>query len=472
MSSQRHTHGPRGYPYGAHHPFPSGFDTVAGSGRDNVPYHYGYYPMNTVVQPQYSNTYYANMATHSYPSQMGPQCGPSYGNLAAAQDSSVVCYSCGPHPGNGVQPVAYYPTSYMGVPEYYMYPASNFPTHNFHPQAPPPPPIAAIPPPLDHRRNSCSSAESIATPQTPPLSCTYVESIHSIAADSSHGMPLSPSSDRGIATGFPAIAKDQKFSSQSRLHKNANELPPPPTSAAGRNSLYNPSKTTNVYIRGLAPDTDDDKLLRLIQQYGHVVSHKSIIDKTTGFCKGYGFALYEKMDDAKACVLGVARVNLDAGFARESFNSRLKSLGDPNSTNLYVSNLSPSVDEAKLAEIFKDYQTMSVRILRDAQGISRGVGFVRFANHEICDQVIAQFNDKVAIEGHAEIQVRYADTYAQKTLKEATTRIREYYCNEQKKVIEMGLAAAPPASTAVPKVPTGPRFAANRKWNSVRTGIS
>ncbi|KAF8463506.1 hypothetical protein BDZ91DRAFT_661186 [Kalaharituber pfeilii] len=174
------------------------------------------------------------------------------------------------------------------------------------------------------------------------------------------------------------------------------------------------------------------------------------MDKTTGFCKGYGFALFENLEDAKACILGMAKVNLDAGFARESFNSRLKSLGDPNSTNLYVSNLPKTVDEAQMAEIFRDYQTMSVRILRDDQGVSRGVGFVRFATHEICDQVIAEFNDKAVIEGHAEIQVRYADTYAQKTLKEATTRIRNFYVNEQKRAL---------ATNGLPeKVPTGPKL--------------
>lgn len=342
----------------------------------------------------------------------------------------------------------------MGVPEYYgMYSASGIasPVQHFHSQASPH--VTAVPPPLDHRRNSYSSAESNTAPQTPALSSTYVESTPSIAGDSSQGMPLSPASDRCLAS------KQRKFTIQPQF--SATEMPP---SGAARNSLYNPSKTTNVYIRGLAPDTDDDKLFKLVDQYGHVVSHKAIMDKTTGFCKGYGFALFENMEDAKSCILGVAGVNLDAGFARESFNSRLKALGDPSSTNLYVSNLPTSVDETKMSEIFKDYQTMSVRILRDNQGVSRGVGFVRFANHEICDDVIEKFNDAVVIEGHPEIQVRYADTYAQKTLKEATTRIREFYCNEQKRVMEL--------SSQGVKIPTGPRFGGPRKWNGLRVSTN
>ncbi|KAF8421230.1 hypothetical protein EV426DRAFT_706858 [Tirmania nivea] len=448
MSPPRQVQGPRyypfeGQPYQSHH---HGFGTVAGPGSDNTLYQYGYLPMNAMLQPHYPNQYYQNMSTLAYPLQMPPHCAPSYGNLAASQDPSVVCYSCASHPPNGA-PMMYYPPHFMGVPDYYaMYTASGIPSpvQHFSPQAPPP--ATTIPPPLEYRRGSCSTAESNTAPQTPALSSTYVESTPSIAGESSQGMPQSPASDR-------CAASRAKFTIQPRFR--ASEMPP---SGVARNSLYNPSKTTNVYIRGLAPDTDDEKLLRLVEKYGHVESHKAIIDKV-GFCKGYGFALFKNMEDAKACILGVANANLDAGFARESFNSRLKALGDPTSTNLYVSNLPTSVDETKMSEIFKDYQTMSVRILRDAQGISRGVGFVRFANHEICDEVIERFNDKVVIEGCAEIQVRYADTYAQKTLKEATTRIREFYCNEQKRTMGVGDQGV--------NIPTGPRFGwGGRKWNS------
>ena len=412
-------------------------------------YQYAYLPMNTVVQPQYPHSYYPNMAALTYhPPQLPPQSPPSYGNLAAAQDPSVICYSCGIHSANGVHPMMYYhPQQFTGTPDYYaMYLASGVPSSvQGNPQSTPP--TATIPPPLDCRRNSCSSAESIAAPQTPALSSTYVESTPSIAGDSSQGIPFSPTSDRCLKS------KREKAAFQQRL--NASEMPPP---SAAKNCLYNPSNTMNVYIRGLSPDTDDDQLLRLVEKYGTIISHKAIIDKSTGFCKGYGFALFDSMETAKACILGVANANLDAGFARESFNARLKALGDPTSTNLYVSNLPTSVDEEKMSEIFKNYQTMSVRILRDAQGVSRGVGFIRFANHEVCDEVIDKFNDKVVIEGAPEVQVRYADTYAQKTLKEATTRIREFYCNEQKRAIELKKQGV--------NIPTGPKLSAQRKWGS------
>lgn len=47
-------------------------------------------------------------------------------------------------------------------------------------------------------------------------------------------------------------------------------------------------------------------------------------------------------------------------------------------TNLYLSNLPVSMDEQELENLLKPFgQVISTRILRDAHGISRGVGFAR-----------------------------------------------------------------------------------------------
>jgi RNA recognition motif-containing protein len=48
-------------------------------------------------------------------------------------------------------------------------------------------------------------------------------------------------------------------------------------------------------------------------------------------------------------------------------------------TNLYISNLPVSMDEQELESMLKSFgQVISTRILRDANGISRGVGFARY----------------------------------------------------------------------------------------------
>ncbi len=52
-------------------------------------------------------------------------------------------------------------------------------------------------------------------------------------------------------------------------------------------SLENPNGVTNVYVRGLLPDTNDEILHKLASRFGEIVSSKAIIDLNTGTCKGY-----------------------------------------------------------------------------------------------------------------------------------------------------------------------------------------
>ncbi|XP_016102551.1 RNA-binding motif, single-stranded-interacting protein 3-like [Sinocyclocheilus grahami] len=64
-------------------------------------------------------------------------------------------------------------------------------------------------------------------------------------------------------------------------------------------------------------------------------------------------------------------------------------------TNLYLSNLAVSVDEQELEALLRPFgHVISTRILRDASGMSRGVGFARMESTEKCEVVIQHFNGK------------------------------------------------------------------------------
>jgi hypothetical protein len=52
-------------------------------------------------------------------------------------------------------------------------------------------------------------------------------------------------------------------------------------------SLHNLLNTTNVYIRGLHPDTTDEMLHAYGARFGDIISAKSMLDQHTGLCKGY-----------------------------------------------------------------------------------------------------------------------------------------------------------------------------------------
>lgn len=84
------------------------------------------------------------------------------------------------------------------------------------------------------------------------------------------------------------------------------------------------------------------------------------------------------MRDSEKCIRGFYQLGYEVGFARESFNARLKAEGDESSTNLYLSNLPKNLNEAELNAIFINYNVISSKILRDSMGNSRGVGFARY----------------------------------------------------------------------------------------------
>ncbi|KAL8410842.1 hypothetical protein RB596_000486 [Gaeumannomyces avenae] len=188
----------------------------------------------------------------------------------------------------------------------------------------------------------------------------------------------------------------------------------------------------NVYIRGLHPTTDDDLLQKYAERFGEVDQSKAIIDTSTGACKGFGFAKFKSVRDSERCIRGFYRLGYEVGFARESFNARLKAEGDDLSTNLYISNLPKDITEPMLIQIFHPYQIASSKILRDSNGNSRGVGFARFESREVCERIIRDYNGlKLGVDAHVqEMQVRYADTPAQKELKRVTAERRQYRTNE------------------------------------------
>ncbi|XP_059385246.1 RNA-binding motif, single-stranded-interacting protein 1-like isoform X2 [Carassius carassius] len=170
-------------------------------------------------------------------------------------------------------------------------------------------------------------------------------------------------------------------------------LPMAPPSPSTNNSSSSSSTTgweqlskTNLYIRGLPPGTTDHDLVKLCQPYGKIVSTKAILDKTTSKCKGYGFVDFDSPVSAQKAVAALKTNGVQAQMAKQQEQ-------DP--TNLYLSNLPVSMDEQELENLLKPFgQVVSTRILRDTNGVSRGVGFARMESTEKCDAVISHFNGK------------------------------------------------------------------------------
>ncbi|KAL9597178.1 MAG: hypothetical protein Q9179_004358 [Wetmoreana sp. 5 TL-2023] len=249
--------------------------------------------------------------------------------------------------------------------------------------------------------------------------------------------PDSPFQVAKLRTGEPFVADFEEWTSRSPAIPTA--IPAIDSPGGGRGSLeqimHNPNATTNVYVRGLHPDTTDEMLLAYGKRFGDVDSAKSIIDTTTGLCKGFGFIKYHNYNDAENCIRGFYYRKYEAKYARVGHNERLKTLANPNNTNLYLSNLPKSMNEAELQAIFKqkypEYTIVNHKVLKDENGLSRGVGFARFETPEICQKVIEGCSGMLLDEAKdLRLQIRYADTDEQKDFKAKTAKSRLFKSEE------------------------------------------
>ncbi|GFR67420.1 RNA-binding motif, single-stranded-interacting protein 2 [Elysia marginata] len=174
-----------------------------------------------------------------------------------------------------------------------------------------------------------------------------------------------------------------------------------------------PLSRTNLYIRGLNPNTTDKDLVNLCNTFGKITSTKAIIDQTTNKCKGYGFVDFENPQAAELAVQTLQNQGIQAQMAKQQEQ-------DP--TNLYIANLPMYFMEKNLENMFKEYGTViSTRILRKPDGHSRGVGFARMESKDKCDQIINTFNNKMLPGSNEPLLVKFADSGNKK--KSATTAL-------------------------------------------------
>uniref|UniRef100_A0AAZ3QEJ3 RRM domain-containing protein n=1 Tax=Oncorhynchus tshawytscha TaxID=74940 RepID=A0AAZ3QEJ3_ONCTS len=191
-------------------------------------------------------------------------------------------------------------------------------------------------------------------------------------------------------TGFnPYNGYTSRLSKKVNLSPGAEKQPTPSSQAAGRPGVVRRDALPKLC---LVPRNPDHPSTFVFYRYGKIVSTKAILDKTTNTCKGYGFVDFDSPSAAQKAVTALKAGGVQAQMAK------VRSLLLPNSspayefnpvpppfsllppqqqdpTNLYISNL-----PQELENMLKPFsQVISTRILRDANGTSRGVGFARLS---------------------------------------------------------------------------------------------
>lgn len=180
-----------------------------------------------------------------------------------------------------------------------------------------------VPTLITPRRDSISSNENDA-PGTPSYTSYPYQAGVAIVNRSPSGVLTHSTPSPSQYMSLAKTPEPRTISTE--LHALVTQDPPIPPAIPAPSSplkpldraLENVRGETNVYIRGLHPDTTDEMLECWGTRFGDIKSSKSIIDHTTGLCKGFGFVKFHCFSDAELCIRAFWYLGYETSFARVS----------------------------------------------------------------------------------------------------------------------------------------------------------
>ncbi|XP_048464429.1 embryonic polyadenylate-binding protein A-like [Rhincodon typus] len=155
----------------------------------------------------------------------------------------------------------------------------------------------------------------------------------------------------------------------------------------------------NIFIKNLDESIDNKALYDTFSAFGNILSCKVVSDESGS--KGYGFVHFETQEAATHAIETMNGMLLND---RKVFVGHFKSHKEREAefgskvleyTNLYIKNFGEDMNTARLREIFNAFgKTLSVRVMTDERGRSKGFGFVNFEKHEDARKAVAEMNGK------------------------------------------------------------------------------
>ncbi|NWR82858.1 EPAB protein, partial [Furnarius figulus] len=170
----------------------------------------------------------------------------------------------------------------------------------------------------------------------------------------------------------------------------------------------------NVFIKNLDDSIDNKALYDTFSTFGNILSCKVVCDENGS--RGYGFVHFETHEAATRAIDTMNGMLLND---RKVFVGHFKSRKEREAeigaramefTNVYIKNFGDDMDDDRLRDIFSKFgKTLSVKVMMDNTGRSKGFGFVNFETHEeaqkargpslpifpsLCWQAVADMNGK------------------------------------------------------------------------------
>ncbi|XP_039655556.1 polyadenylate-binding protein 1-like isoform X4 [Perca fluviatilis] len=184
----------------------------------------------------------------------------------------------------------------------------------------------------------------------------------------------------------------------------------------------------NIFIKNMDESIDNKALYDTFSAFGNILSCKVVCDEKGS--KGYGFVHFETHEAANRAIGTMNGMLLNDRKVRKTGNQLESGIVNPKAhflggtcqffllsfvghfksrkerevefgnkamkfTNVYIKNFGEDYTDEKLMEVFTAFgRTLSVRVMKDERGRSRGFGFVNYANHEDAQKAVNEMNGK------------------------------------------------------------------------------
>ncbi|KAB0395539.1 hypothetical protein E2I00_010914, partial [Balaenoptera physalus] len=167
---------------------------------------------------------------------------------------------------------------------------------------------------------------------------------------------------------------------------------------------------TNIYVKNLHVDVNEQCLQDLFSQFGKILSVKVMRDDS-GHSRGFGFVNFETHEEAQKAVMDMngrevrgrllyvgraqKRVERQNELKRRFEQMKQDRLTRYQGVNLYVKNLDDSIDDEKLRKEFSPYGVITSAKVMTEGGHSKGFGFVCFSSPEEATKAVTEMNGRI-----------------------------------------------------------------------------